>query len=39
MNLDQLNENMRKFDEHFRQTGKAMTEKERLFSRVVKLNE
>lgn len=39
MNLEHLNENMKKFDEHFRQTGDSMTEKERLFSRVVKLNE
>lgn len=39
MNLEELTEKLKKFDDYFRTHGEALTEKERLFSRVVKLNE
>lgn len=39
MNLAELDQQLKKFDDYFRTHGEAMTEKERLFSRIVKLNE
>ncbi|MCU0678661.1 MAG: MazG-like family protein [Candidatus Pacebacteria bacterium] len=39
MNIEELNTKLQKFDDYFRTHGEALTEKERLFSRVVKLNE
>lgn len=39
MNIDELHIKLKKFDNHFRTHGETMSEKERLFSRVVKLNE
>jgi NTP pyrophosphatase (non-canonical NTP hydrolase) len=39
MNIDELNIKLQKFDNYFRTHGEVLTEKERLFSRVVKLNE
>jgi len=37
--MEKLNEILAKLDTHFRSTNSEMTEKERLFSRVIKLNE
>lgn len=39
MTLDEITKTIGKFDTYFRQSGEPLTEKERLFSRVVKLNE
>jgi NTP pyrophosphatase (non-canonical NTP hydrolase) len=39
MNIDALNIKLKKFDDYFRTHGEALSEKERLFSRIVKLNE
>jgi NTP pyrophosphatase (non-canonical NTP hydrolase) len=39
MNIEKLTSDLQKFDNYFRDHGEALTEKERLFSRVVKLNE
>ncbi|MFM2339501.1 MAG: hypothetical protein RLZZ360_137 [Candidatus Parcubacteria bacterium] len=39
MNIEKLTADLEKFDNYFRDHGEALTEKERLFSRVVKLNE
>ena len=39
MNTEHLSERIQKFDDYFRSNGEALSAKERLFSRVVKLNE
>jgi NTP pyrophosphatase (non-canonical NTP hydrolase) len=39
MNIDRLTVDLKRFDDYFRHNGEALSEKERLFSRVVKLNE
>ena len=39
MNTEYLSESIKKFDDYFRSSGESLSEKERLFSRVVKLNE
>lgn len=39
MNFEDLHKNLEKFDNYFRTHGETLTEKERLFSRVIKLNE
>ncbi len=39
MNKQQLQNKLRKFDDYFRNHGEALTERERIFSRIVKLNE
>lgn len=39
MNLEYLNERLGKIDEYFRAKDPSLTEKERLLSRIIKLNE